>query len=120
MAQSSGQTENIAKEIKAKKVSIVLDEFEKFMGTYSQHEKERIDAYKKYCDLIMSVDDPHDNSEVEDYADKYDIKSRLGHQSKILYCKYVMDMEDEGDLAKTHSKVSWSIRRTSISRRWRA
>ena len=99
MAQSSGQTENIAKEIKAKKVSIVLDEFEKFMGTYSQHEKERIDAYQKYCDLIMSVDNPRDNSEVEDYADKYDIISRLGCQSKILYCKYVMDMEEEGDLA---------------------
>ena len=98
MKKSSGQTGSIAKEISEKKESIVLDEFEKFIEVYEKHEGEKVYIYQKYCDLIMSVDEPRLSEEVEDYADKYDIKARVGHDNPAKYCEYVMN-RDEGDLA---------------------
>mgnify|MGYP003643467016 CR=1 FL=1 len=97
MKHSSGQTGSIVKEISEKKETIVLDEFEKFIEVYTKHEAEKVDIYQKYCDLIMSVDDPRLSGEVEDYADKYNIKARIGHDNPAKYCEYIMK-DDTGDL----------------------
>ncbi len=106
MNKSTGQTASIAKEIKAQKEKVVLDEFDKFYEVFRVEEEKLKNKYLAYEMLCM--DEPYDNGR-RDFFMEYEEENKIDWSfstGKILQVEEKMMTWDEWKIK--NSKSIWS------------
>ena len=104
MNKSTGQTASIAKEIKAEKEKIVLDEFDKFYEVYKTHYDKRKKEYDEYAEIMMKHEYGTDRQYINDWADEHNIKMGLGSSLMVEEKRWTYEFYKERQVGYLFSK----------------